>query len=165
MNNNNLEKFIRDNKSLFDEEPPAFHYERFIKKIERKQGRTVSLLGTLSIAASIAIIILASIIWLNYPKHNLITQCENADDMKICYLEKMNKAASQIEELITDLDQWDRLQVMSEVQDIIDAVSCDFESELPEELPNDLAKKILADYYRQNLEGLEMVINQLTVYE
>jgi len=151
---NPLEEFISNHKILFDEEPPTGHFERMQEKMNRKSGRIFALRLGLSIAASIAIVFS---VWQFYKKQNGTTICENAIDMKICYLERMDAVVGQIEALIRDFDQWDRQEVMNDVQNIIDSVKDNFESEIPEELPDDLAKAILSDYYRKNLESLEMI--------
>jgi len=159
-----LEKYIRENKSRFEEEPEADHFERMQKKMKVKSSssgkRFVAIRWGMSIAASIAIIyIVSSIIFQNVAKQNVI--CENTINMKICYLEKMYAVAGQIEELIVDFDQWDRQLVMSDVQYIIETVNSDFENEIPEELPDDIAKVILSEYYRHNLESLEMIVESI----
>jgi len=158
---NRLEQYIRDNKSQFDEEPVAGHFERLQQKMTRRHGKIIALRWSISIAASIAIILTAGMLWQNSGKPNSIILCENASDMKICYLDRMYEVASQIEKLVMDFDQWDQQQVLDEVQNVIDAVKDDFESEIPEELPLDKAKEILSDYYRQNLESLEMIVESI----
>jgi len=152
---NRLEEFISNHKNLFDVEPPTGHFERLQEKMNPKSGRIIALRWGLSIAASIAVVLS---VWQYTAKQNGMMICENATDMKICYLDRMNEVASQIELLIRDFDQWDRQDVMNDVQNIIDTVKDDFESEIPEEVPDDVAKAILADYYRQNLESLEMIL-------
>ncbi len=153
-----LEQYIRDNKNQFDEEPIAGHFERLQQKMDRTSGRIVALRWSISIAASVAILLSAGIIWQYAGKQDdMMAMCENTNDMKVCYLNKMNAVADQIEELTREFDQWDQQQVMTDVQNIIDATSNGFENEIPEELPDDKAKKILSDYYRQNLESLEMI--------
>ena len=158
----NLEKYICDHKSLFDEEPTAGHFERFQKKINHNKLKITSLRWSISIAATIAISFSAGIVWQKSVKQNELTSCENASDMKICYLEKMNIVAVQIEEIIKDFDQWNRQDVLNDVQNIIDSVNDDFESEIPEELPDDVIKAILSDYYQKNLEGLEMIVESIS---
>jgi hypothetical protein len=155
---NRLEEFISTNKSLFDEEPAAGHFERLQQKMNRTSGRIIALRWGMSIAASIAIVFS---VWQYAVKQNGMEVCENATDMKICYLNRMDAVVSQIETLISDFDQWDRQEIMNDVQDIIDAVNGDFESELPDEIPDDMAKAILADYYRKNLEGMEMIVQSI----
>jgi hypothetical protein len=81
--------------------------------------------------------------------------------MKACYLNQMNIVAGQIKTLTENLDPWARQQVMTDVQNIIDTADNGFESEIPEELPDDKAKSILSDYYRYNLECLEMIAKEL----
>jgi len=162
---NRLEKYIRDNKSQFDEEPAEGHFERLQKKIDRKSGKTNILQWCISVAASIAILLTASAMWQNNKssKEDSTASCEDAIDMKLCYLEKMNVVAIQIEELIKDFDRWDKQQVMDDVQDIVYFVNSDFESELPEELPDNEIKLILLDYYNRNLESLEMIVEELKI--
>ena len=155
---NHLEEFIRNHKNLFDEEPEAGHFERLQQKMRRKSGRIIALRRGISIAASIAVMLS---VWQYVEKQNGKMICENAADMKICYLDRMDAVTNQIETLIRDFDQWDRQDVMNDVQNIIDAVNGDFESEIPEELPDDIAKAILADYYQKNLEGLEMIVKSI----
>ena len=159
---NKLEQYISDRKSRFEEEPPAGHFERMQQKMNRKSRRIVAMRWSISIAASVAILFLAGIILQHAGKQNdRMDFCENAIDMKDCYMNRMNTVAGQIEVLSKNLDQWDRQQVMTDVQNIIDTADSDFESEIPEELPANKAKSILSNYYRQNLESLEMIAEKL----
>jgi len=159
---NRLEQYIRENKSGFDEEPATGHYERLQKKMNRKSGRIAALSWSISIAASIAIVLAAGIIRQQTKKQgDGIIACENTIDMKSCYMNKMNAVAGQIGLLSKDLDPWDRQQVMADVQNIIDVAGSGFENEIPEELPEHETRLILSDYYRQNLESLELIANRL----
>jgi len=158
---NTLEKYIRDNRSLFDEEPASGHFERLQQKMTRKSGKIIALRRSMSIAASIAILLTAGLLWHHSGQQGGILLCENVSDMKICYLDRMYEVAGRIEELVMDFDQWDQQEVLMEVQNIIDAVNDDFESEIPEELPDDRTRAILSDYYRQNLESLEMIVESI----
>jgi len=161
----NVEQYIRENKSLFDEEPEAGHFGRLQQKMTRRHGKIIALRWSISIAASIAIILMAGVLWQNSGKPNSILLCENVSNMKICYLDRMYEVADRIEKLVVDFDQWDQQQVLNDVQNVIDAINDDFESEIPEELPDDILKAILSDYYRQNLESLEMIVESITNYE
>jgi len=164
-----IEEYIRGRKRLFEEEPAAGHFERLQQKMNRgysefqqfhslkESPKPTVWRWTMSIAASIAILVSAGLLWYNSMTQHGTMVCENADDMKFCYLNKMNIIAGQIEELVRDFDQWERHEIMNDVQNIIASADNDFESELPEELPDDVAKAILSEYYRQNLEGLEMI--------
>ena len=156
-----LEEYICEQKSLFDEEPATGHFERLQQKMIRRRGKIITLRRSISIAASIVLLFSAGIVWQNSGKQDRIILCENVSDMKICYLDKMYEVAGRIEELVVDFDQWDRQELLDDVQNIIDEVSDDFESEIPEELPDNLAKEILSDYYRQNLESLEMIVESI----
>jgi hypothetical protein len=155
---NRLEQYVKDCRSQFEEEPPAGHFERLQEKMNNKSQRITLLRWSVSVAASIAIVILAGIM-LQYPEkqYDNMSLCENTIDMKACYIEKMHTIAGQIEELTRDLDPFERQEVLFDVENIINEVEGDFESELPEELPDTEAKLILSDFYRQNLESLEMI--------
>lgn len=165
---NRLEQYIRENKSRLDEEPIAGHFERLQQKMNHEQHRFPPMWGGrgerpilrwgVSIAASIVLLLSVGIIWHYAGKQDdRMAICESTFDMKVCYLDKMNAVASQIVEHTKDMDEWDQQQVMTDVQNIIDAANSGLESELPEELPEYQTKSILSDYYRQNLESLEMI--------
>ena len=161
---NKLELFIRNQKNLFDEEPQTGHFERLQQKINRKSNRIESLRWSISIAASVAILLSAGMVWqYNRKQGDRMLICENTADMKACYLDKINAVAVQIEALTVNLDSWDRQQVMTDVQNIIDVTGTGFENEIPEELHESKAKSILSDYYRQNLESMEMIAEELRV--
>jgi hypothetical protein len=153
-----LEKYINENKHLLEDEPNVGHFERFQQKAARKRRLTI-VRWTASIAASICILLSAGIMLYQYDFHgNMAMSCENADDIRICYLNKMMALAEKIETLTQDFDRWDRAEVMMAVQNIIDSAANSFlESELPAELPADKARTILSDYYQQNLQGLELI--------
>ena len=159
---NRLESYIRDHKSLFEDEPETGHFERLQKRMERKQRKTVALRWSAFVAASLALLFSVGIIRQYAGTQNsVVAVCENAVDMKACYLDRMNTVASHIDALIVDFDLWDRQQVMTDVQNIIDAADSGFEKELPDELPDETAQSILADYYQRNLESLNGIVKIL----
>jgi len=159
---NKLEKYISDNKNLFDEEPVSGHFERLQEKMNRKSRRIVVLRWSISVAASVAIIFLAGVLWQQNGKNDdMMLTCENAIDMKQCYLTKMNDVANRIEILTKNFDPYDQQELMTDVQNIINMADNGIENEIPEELSETKAKEILSDYYRQNLESLEMIEKQL----
>ena len=161
---NRLEQYIQDRENRFDEEPPVGHFERLQQKIDRKSRRTVMMRWSISVAASVAIIISAGIIFQHTGKQNVeLTGCENTDNMKLCYLDKMYDVAGQIDSLTMNLDPWDRMQIITDVQNIIDMADSGLENEIPEELPTNEANLIFSDYYRQNLESLEMIVEDLKI--
>jgi len=160
---NKLEQYISDRKSQFEEEPSTGHFERMQQKISRKSGRIVALRWTVSLAASIALLFSAGVIWQHIKSPDGKTMvCENTVDMKSCYLNKMNAVAARIETLTENLDSWDRQQVMTDVQNIISEAGSSLENEIPKELPAKEANLILSNYYRQNLESLEMVAKRVS---
>jgi len=161
---NKLEQYILEHKTLFDEEPSEGHFERLQQKMNRQSRRNAALRWSISIAASVAIVLMAGMVWQHKGKQDdRMAMCENAVDMKSCYLNRMNAVAERIEALAQNLDQWDRQQVMTDVQNIISIAGSGFENELPAELPNHKAKQILSNYYRQNLESLKTIEEQLTI--
>ena len=155
---NRLEQYVHDHKALFEEEPASGHFERLQQKMGRKSRRLQP--WYISIAASVAILLTTGTLWLRYTTQE--SGCGHTVDMKVCYLDKMYGLAHAIEKKIVDFDPWDRQQVMGDVQSIIEAVQRGFEDEIPDELPDKKVKAILSDYYRQNLEGLEMIAKTIT---
>ena len=161
---NKLEQYICDHKSLLEEEPATGHFERLQRKMNRKSQRTIVLRRSISIAALVALLFAIGILFRHTGKQgNRIYICENAADMKACYLDRMNAVAVRIDTLSKNLDPWDRQQVMTDVKNIIDVAGSGFENEIPEELPKSRAKSILSDYYRQNLESLETIAEELKI--
>ncbi len=84
-----LEQYIRHHPYRFDEEPDPGHVERMQKKIQAKQHARVFSRLIVSIAASVALLFSAGL-WYIYQPSDTLTVCDNADDMKRCYLDKMN---------------------------------------------------------------------------
>ena len=70
-----LEKYIRDNAEAFnDEEPSAGHFERFSRRLERRDNRGFAFLRSqmfIRIAATILIFLTLSIFILDYSFHGL----------------------------------------------------------------------------------------------
>ena len=158
---NRLEQYIHDHKGLFDEEPADGHFRRWQQKTEHKHRKTVVLQWAVSVAASLVLLFSAGIIWQETEKQKTeLALCGNADNLKICYLDKINNVAGQIEHLTKDFDQWDQRLVMDEVHNIIEAID-NFEDEIPVELPEEKVKLILADYYQRNLDSLVEIIETI----
>jgi len=150
---NRLEQFISEHKNLFEEEPLSGHYERLLQKRGSKSKHILRF--AVSVAASIAIVVSVGILWLYDNKQE--DSCAQASDIKICYLNKMNALALSIEKLVVNFDPCDQQQVMGDVQNIMEAVYNGFESEIADELPDDMVEEVLGNYFRQNLEGLERI--------
>jgi hypothetical protein len=157
----NLETYITENRNSFDEEPNSGHFKRFQQKTNRKRNLKI-VKWSISIAASICILVSAGIMLYQYDSHGnnniAMSSCENAIDIRACYLNKMMALAEKIETLTQDFDRWDRAEVMMAVQTIIDATANSFlASDLPNELPEERTRTILSDYYQRNLQGLELI--------
>ncbi|MDR2039941.1 MAG: hypothetical protein LBQ60_18625 [Bacteroidales bacterium] len=154
-----LEQYIRNHKNLFEEEPASGHFERLQQKIQAKQHPVSLSRLIVGIAASVTLVLSAGLLWwYTHQPSNTLAICDNADDMKLCYLDKMNDVAEKIFEL--SKDQWDQELVMEDVKGIIEA-NQNFEKEIPEDLPDEAVKSILSDYYQHNLESLYTIANVL----
>jgi len=154
----NLDKYIHDNLAAFDEEPTNDHYQRFQNKQQKTQRRkTVFLTTQIAIAASLLLFITIGL----FPTHEQVDKitivCEESDDMKACYLSQMYDIASHLETITEGMDVWNRQIVDNEVNSIINSID-DIEFYIPEELPTEDRKQILAGYYRQNIETLQNIV-------
>ncbi len=157
-----LDQYIHDNKQMFEEEPETGHFERLQQKMNRTHRQIKWVRWSTGIAASIVFLFSAGILWqYTHRQDNVIVVCENSENMKSCYLDKMNVVAGQINELTKNFDPWDRQQLMDDVQGVIDATSDGLEQEIPEELSDEAAKSILSDYYEYNLERLYSLAQSL----
>ena len=176
-----LERFIKNNLSAFDEEPASGHHERqalarerakrfvVLRRYARRQARReksspyLRKAALFAVAASVAVVMLNIFILHNRPSAaspDTVVLCENAADMKSCYLGKMNDVAAQIREIAATLDNIDPQEVMIEVDNLL-ATCDDIELDLPGELSDEAATAVLTDYYQHHLESLQSIIRQL----
>jgi hypothetical protein len=161
----NLERFIKNNLPAFDEEPASGHFERLQAKWEHTRRRTKTLtISQLAAAACLAAVV--TVIALVYDRPaatspEIVVLCENAADMKSCYLSKMNDVAAQIQKMAETLDSIDPQEVMMEVDNLL-ATGDDIELALPDELPDDAAKAMKANYYQRHLESLQSIAQQIS---
>ena len=165
----NLEIYINQNRNSFEDEPNAGHFKRFQQKTARKRHLKI-VKWTISVAASICILVSAGIMLYQYDSHgngnNVAMSCENAIDIRACYLNQMLALAEKIEAMTQDFDQWDRMEVMLAVRMIIESVTSGFlADELPRELPEERRRTILSDYYQQNLQGLNLIAQAVQTHQ
>ncbi|MDR1739258.1 MAG: hypothetical protein LBR45_00665 [Bacteroidales bacterium] len=158
-----LKEYIKAHRDVLEQEEPAMrHYERFKKKQHRKQ-----VVGWWSIAAAVAGIFAIAAITSVYLQQNLrqpfdsTINCENAADMKACYIGRMQEVAANIDSLSKNLDLITRSDLHTEVFYIIEENET-FDEELPKELPAEQTKKILAAYYSDNLNSLLEIEQRLS---
>jgi hypothetical protein len=159
---NNLERFIKNNFPAFDEEPASGHYERWQAKRAKARRRTKLLVVSQLAAAACLAAVVTVLVNDRTPAtpQGTIVLCENAADMKSCYLSKMNDVAEQIREVAETLDGIDPQEVMIEVDNLL-ATGGDIELEIPDELPDDAAKAMRVNYYQQHLESLQSIAELL----
>ncbi|MDR0694729.1 MAG: hypothetical protein LBF81_05475 [Prevotellaceae bacterium] len=160
-----LERFIKNNLPAFDEAPASGHYERMQAKWAKARRRAKIL--SISQMAAAACIIAAFTVTVFLYDHapatlpEAVVLCENAADMKSCYLSKMNDVAAQIRAIAATLDDIDPQEVMIEVDNLL-ATGDDIEQELPGELSGEAATAVLSNYYQHNLESLQTIIQLLS---
>ncbi|MDR3133063.1 MAG: hypothetical protein LBU42_03445 [Prevotellaceae bacterium] len=158
-----IEQFIKHNLPAFDEEPASGHYERWQAKRGKQRRRTkIFLISRIAAAACITAVITITVFSYapapGMPEETALF-CEDAPDMKNCYFDQMNAVAAQIREIAETRDSMDSQDVMIEMENLLLAGD-DLEPELPEELPEEATKAILAGYYRHHLESLQSLAEQ-----
>jgi hypothetical protein len=159
---NHLEEYIKQNKNQFEEEPENGHFERFLEKQNRRHHTRVMVRWSIAIAASVALVFAVGVHrQQDVPAPPEAVLCENADDMKMCYIDKMNTVADEIRQLTNHLEPWDRKIVLNDMQNIIEATHNGLVNELPEELAPEARHTILSDYYRKNLESMQNMVEVL----
>ncbi|GHT23579.1 hypothetical protein FACS189430_07060 [Bacteroidia bacterium] len=159
---NHLEEYIKQNKALFEEEPEGGHFERLWEKQRRRRHTRVMMRWSIAVAASVALLFAVGVHrQQDVPTPPEVVLCENTDDMKMCYIDKMNTVANEIRLLTGNLEPWDREIVLNDVQNIIEATHNSLADELPEELAPEILHTILSDYYRKNLESMQNIVEVL----
>ncbi|MDR2359161.1 MAG: hypothetical protein LBD87_05110 [Prevotellaceae bacterium] len=159
-----LERFIKNNLPAFDETPAGGHYERMQAKWTQARRRAkIFSISQMAAACIIAAFAVTIFLYDHTPAtpQDTVTLCENAADMKSCYLSKMNDVAAQIRAIAATLDNIDPQEVMIEVDNLL-ATGNDIEQELPDELSGEAATAVLANYYQHTLESLQTIIQLLS---
>jgi hypothetical protein len=159
-----LEHFIKNNLPAFDEEPATGHHERLQTRREKIHRRTkIFTISQIAAAACIATVFAVNMLWYNHTpvaRQNMLL-CENINDIKSCYLSKMNDVSMQIMEIVPTLDNIDPGEVMEEIDNLL-AIDDEIEQELLNELSDEEATAVLIDYYQDNLENLQALAKLLT---
>ncbi len=154
-----IEDYIKNNLDAFDEEPIAGHFERFERKQQASQRRKIVWLSApLAVAASVVLLVAFGIFTphMQQPNAIAVVPCEQSTNMQACYFDKMNEMVAQIDRLTYQMDSWDQQLVRDEVANIIEAAR-EAEELIPEGLPANESRQLLAGCYQQNLQSLQMI--------
>jgi hypothetical protein len=169
---NELKKYFEENRNIFDnEEPLNGHVERFEKRLnnlvtekKRKQTLTVRFISTFSIAASIALMFAAGIIWmLVSPQKEIEQNINEFTETEMFYREQMN---GQISEILCKLDKADadtRNWLEKDLRSLTEDNNS-FVEEIKEHGNEELAIYYLVEHYKANLQTLQLINTQLGEY-
>lgn len=170
-------KYIEENRDIFDDrEPLAGHIERFEALLNKNKGtnqaqstRRVRLIGVLSIAASIAILIGVAIKFYAPESINVVTPIEGT--ISIDEFRSTNEFYNQqMEEQIADImcklaytDIENQKQLSEDIQKIITNNTV-FVDEMAKNENQEIAIRYLVRHYKANIERLENINEKLGKY-
>lgn len=160
-----LEQYIKDHRPAFEEEPAAGHYARFRAKAgAHRTGRRWYLALQIAAAACVAGFLSLGILLHRGAPDNQSALCDQAEDMRSCYLEKIDGAAAEIDRLTQHFEYHDRLTVSIEVNNILQSAR-EVDDLLPDTLPEEESREILSGYYQNTMESLQTIIQIITENE
>ncbi len=160
--------YIKEHREEFDtESPSAGHFERFEAKQQQNDQPARRAVLSWHWAAAASVLLLFSVgIWHskggNNTSSSVTVLCNDPANMKSCYLQQMEETAEVIDQLSEKLDPFTRGDLQMTVVGIIDS-NRTFDQDLPEELSKKETDTILSAYYRQNLEVLQRLAQQLAM--
>jgi hypothetical protein len=165
-----LKKYFEENRNIFDDkEPLDGHFERFEKRLDslnaaKKRKRTfkIRFITTLSVAASILLVIAAGL-WLNTTKPDNNVEVGEFSQAEAFYKEQMEE---QITEILCKLDKADeetRSQLEKDLQNIVDD-NKKFIDEIKTNKSVELAIYYLVEHYNANLQTLQFINDKLGEY-
>ncbi len=174
-------KFIDENRDLFDDQEPSLgHTERFEAMLEKhagseKKGKSIKrakLIGFISIAASIAILIGVAVKF-NAPDGMGTVQQEETDGTEIMitefqttneyYNQQMEEQISDIMCKLANTDTENQAQLSEDLQKIIEDNTV-FVDEMAKSENKEIAIKYLVKHYRTNIQALEDINEKLGKY-
>lgn len=170
-------KFIESNRGIFDDkEPLAGHFDRFETLLnstkslpEANSKRRLKLIGVVSIAASIAILVGITFKLYTPQSINPVTPIENAieiDEFRSTnefYNQKMEEQIADIMCKLAYTDTQNQKQLSEDIQKIISSNSA-FVDEMAKNDNPEIAIRYLVRHYKANIERLENINEKLGKY-
>lgn len=174
----NLRKQIKDNKDIFDDqEPMEGHFERFEalldkqEKEKRKPIKRMQLMGIISIAASIVVLMVVAI-QLYSPQHipNDLPVIENTMEVSDEFRATNDFYNRQMQEQIADImcklantDSENQALLNRDLQKIIDGNAA-FVNDMANADDEEMAIHYLVKHYKANIQALENINEKLGKY-
>ncbi|MDR1582481.1 MAG: hypothetical protein LBS55_04350 [Prevotellaceae bacterium] len=163
-----LKKYLEENRNIFeDKEPLEGHFERFEKRLDkltvkkkRKQILRIRLITTFSVAAAIAIVLVAGL-W--HSPESVENNISEFVETEAFYREQMNE---QITAILCKLDKADaetRDQLEKDLQNITED-NKKFVEEIKNNKNEELAIYYLVEHYNANLQTLQLINDTLSEY-
>jgi len=168
-----LKKFIKENRSAFDDKEPAEgHLERFEERLnllthEKQNKRTlrIRLITGFSVAASILLIIMAGVWFHSLPKIEKTDLTERSDKTEFSvtnqfYAEQMNKKIAQIQCKLAAVSPDIRNQLEKDLHQIV-MDNNQFVQKMQNENNENLAVYYLVKHYKIKLQVLNFISDKL----
>ena len=167
-----LEGFIKNNKALFNtEEPPEGHFDRFQAKLDRKSGKSRSLLYRSMKYAAVIVLLISG--YFAYDKADIFNKneelAENINEEED-FTEVANYYDSQIDQKFEELNNitckpgdGQKEIVNNDLNELLESYN-ELENELISNPENPMVRNAVINNYQMRIEILDIVINKLKNY-
>jgi hypothetical protein len=168
-----LKKYLNENRDVFDDrEPSDGHFERFEERLNRhvagkKRGRTLKIIRTGAIAASILLLVSVGIWLRNVSVTNAgkVAEQETGEfaEAEAFYREQMNEQVAGILCKLNKADAETRIRLEKDLQEVLENNDIRID-EIRDSRNEDRAIYYLVEHYRINLRALQFINDKLGEY-
>ena len=167
-----LEEFVKNNEVLFNaEEPPEGHFDRFQAKLDRKSGKSRSLLyRSMKYAAVIILLISGFLIYDQgniFNKNDVFAENINEDndfsEASSYYDSQINQKFTELNNITCKQGEGQKEIVNNDLNELSKSFE-DLENELNNNPNNPMIRNAMINNYQMRIDVLDMVINKLKTY-
>ncbi|HOO42487.1 MAG TPA: hypothetical protein P5167_00370 [Bacteroidales bacterium] len=154
-----LKSFIQENRELFDSDPlPEGHELRFMQKLESRRSRKHNYLIYISVAALLLLVVTIGVRFLKEdPVSSLFYVDPCGSESYTCYYDQMQKLSEQIEYNTRELPDYQRQEILMNMESIMPGSPDEFSEMLPKDISSSEAVRLNKEYYQQLYEGMKQL--------
>jgi len=154
-----LKSFIQENRELFDSDPlPEGHELRYMQKLENRRSRKHNYLIYISVAALLLLVVTIGVRFLKEdPVSSLFYVDPCGGESYTCYYDQMQKLSEQIEYNTRELPDYQRQEILMNMESIMPRSADEFSQMLPEDISSREAERLNKEYYQQLYEGMKQL--------
>lgn len=167
-----LEEFVKNNQNLFNtEEPPEGHFDRFNAKLNRKSGKSRSLLyRSMKYAAVIIFLISGFLIYDQgniFNKNDVLVENNNEEEdfseVASYYDSQIDQKFEELNSITCKQGESQKETVNNDLNELTESYE-ELQSELNNNPNNPIVRSAVINNYQMRIEILDIVINKLKNY-